>query len=110
DRAEDADGAVENAERALHFDGEVDVTGSVDDVDAGIAPEGGRCRRRDRDAALLLLDHPVHGGSAFVHLADLVSPAGVIKDALRRRGSTRVDVSHDPDISGLLESYLTCHV
>jgi hypothetical protein len=63
----------------------------------------------DGDAALLLLDHPVHGGSPVVHLADLVRAAGVIKDALGRRGFTRVDVRHDPDVASLLQRYLTCH-
>ena len=110
DRAKNSDRTVEDAERALHFDSEVDVTRSVDDIDARVAPHGGGGGRRDRDAALLLLDHPVHGCSALVHLADFVSAAGVIEDALRRRGFTRVDVSHDPDVSRFFERYLTCHV
>ena len=55
----------------------------------------------DRDPALLLLLHPVHDGSALVHLADLVGAAGVIEDALGRRRLTGVDVSHDPDVAGL---------
>src|SRR5262249_1154044 len=59
---------VEDAERALHLDGEVDVPGRVDDVEALLAPDGGGRGRRYRDAALLLLLHPVHGGSALMDL------------------------------------------
>src|SRR5207248_8851349 len=110
DGAEDADGAVEDAQRALHLDGEVDVAGRVDDVDAVVAPERGGGGRRDGDAALLLLDHPVRGRGPLVHLTDLVGDAGVIEDALRRRGFTRVDVGHDPDVSRLFQRYLACHV
>src|SRR6185312_9039972 len=33
-RAEQRDGRIEHAQRALHLDGEVDVAGRVDDVDA----------------------------------------------------------------------------
>ena len=39
DRAEDRDGAVENAQRALDLDREVDVAGRVDDLDAMVLPE-----------------------------------------------------------------------
>ena len=58
---------------------------------------------RDRDAALLLLLHPVHDGSALVDLAHLVGAAGVEEDALGRRRLTGVDVGHDPDVAGLVE-------
>ena len=36
DSVEYGDSAIENAERALHFDGEVDVARGVDDVDFAI--------------------------------------------------------------------------
>ena len=65
--------AVEHAQRALDLDGEIDVAGGVDDVEALAVPEGGRRGRRDGDAALLLLLHPVHGGRALMDFADLVA-------------------------------------
>jgi hypothetical protein len=77
-----ATGAVEDAQRALDLDREVDVARRVDDVDAVVAPEAGRCGGRDRNAALLLLDHPVHRRGAFVDLADLVVDPRVIEDPL----------------------------
>ena len=77
----------------------------VDDVEAVLRigqvhtlPEARGGRGGDGDAALLLLLHPVHGGSAFMNFADLVIDTGVEKDALSRRGFTRVDMSHDPDV------------
>src|SRR5207237_8029602 len=53
DRVEHGDRAVEHAQRALDFGGEVDVAGRVDDVDAVIAPEARGGGRRGRDAGLL---------------------------------------------------------
>ena len=92
--------------RALDFDREVDVAGRVDDVDAVVGeglvdrlPEAGGRSRGDRDAALLLLLHVVHGGRAVVDFADPVRDARVEKDALRRGGLARVDVGHDPDVA-----------
>ena len=66
-------------------------------------------RGGDRDAALLLLLHPVHRRRALVDLAHLVGAAGVVEDALGRRRLARVDVGHDPDVAGLLEGELARH-
>ena len=112
DGVEDGDGAVEHPQRALHLDGEVDVAGGVDDVDAVIEPLAGRRGGRDRDAALLLLLHPVHRRGAFVHLADLVVDPGVEQDPLGRGGLARVDVGHDPDVAGPGQRvlYVRCHI
>jgi len=57
DGVEDGHGAVEDAERTLHLDREVDVARRVDDVDAVVAPEARRRGGRDGDPALLLLHH-----------------------------------------------------
>ena len=103
DRVEQRDRAVEHAQRALDLDGEVDVARRVDDVDAVVAPGGGGRGGRDRDAALLLLLHPVHHGGALVDLAHLVGAAGVVEDALGRRRLAGVDVRHDADVARLLE-------
>ena len=100
---EHADGAVEHAQRALHLDGEVDVAGRVDDVEPLAAPERGRRGRRDGDAALLLLLHPVHRRGAFVHFADLVALAGVVEDPLGRRRLAGIDVGHDAEVAVVLD-------
>ncbi len=106
DRVVDRDRAVEDAQGPLDLDGEVDVAGRVDDVDGVVAPGGLRRGGRDRDAALLLLLHPVHRRGAFVHLADLVVDPRVVQDPLGRGGLARVDMSHDPDVAGRGERVL----
>ena len=63
---------VEHAQRALHLDGEIDMARRVDDVDAVVVPETGGRGGGDRDAALLLLLHPVHRRGTVMHFADLV--------------------------------------
>ena len=67
-------------------------------------PEAVGRGRRDGDAALLLLDHVVHGRGALVHLADLVVDAGVVEDALGHRRLARIDVGHDPDVARSFEA------
>ena len=104
DRVENGDRAVEDAQAALHLDGKVHVPGRINNVDPMVAPERRRRSRRDRDAALLLLRHPVHRRRALVHLAHLVGPPSVVEDALRRRGLARVDVRRDPDVADAIES------
>jgi len=64
-----------------------------------IAPVAGRRRRRDGDAALLLLRHPVHCRRPVVHFADAVHAPGVEQDALRRRRLACVNVRGNADIA-----------
>ncbi len=108
-RVEHGDGAVEHAQGALDFGREVDVARGVDDVDPVLAPEARGGGRGDRDAALLLLLHPVHHGGAFVHFAYLVRNPGVEQDPFRRRRLSGIDVRHDADVPGLPECDLPGH-
>lgn len=105
DTVEHGDGTVEDAERTLHLDREVHVTRGVDDVDRVVVvlkrPVTGGGSRGDRDATLLLLLHPVHGGSAVVDFTDLVADAGVEEDPLGGGRLARVDVGHDADVAHL---------
>ena len=103
DGIEDDHATVQDAQRPLDLDGEVDVAGRVDDVDAVALPLGRGRGGRDGDAALALLLHPVHGGRALMDLADLVGSAGVEEDALGRGRLARVNVGDDADISGAFE-------
>src|SRR5262249_42999140 len=106
---EHANGAGEHAQRTLDLDGEVDVAGGVDDVQTLAVPERGGRSRGDRDATLLLLLHPVHRRGTFVHFADLVALAGVIEDALGRRGLTGIDMRHDTEVTVVLDGMLAGH-
>ncbi|MNM77827.1 hypothetical protein D3C81_896970 [compost metagenome] len=109
--------AIEHAQRALHLDGEVDVAGGVDDVEAVLVgellgralPESSGRRRGDGDAALLLLGHPVHGRGTIVHFAHLVVDPGVEQDPLGGRGLAGVHVGDDADIAVQLDGRCTGH-
>ena len=103
DAVVDRDRAVEDPQRTLDLDREVDVAGRVDDLDRVALPLALRGGGGDGDAPLLLLLHPVHDGGALVDLADLVRDAGVEQDALGRRRLTGVDVRHDADVADLGE-------
>ena len=115
-RAEHRAGAIQHPQRALDLDGEIHVAGGVDDVDAMLVelaghaiPEAGGRGGGDGDAALLLLHHPVHGGGAIVHLAQLVRDARVEQDALGHGGLAGIDVGHDAEIAIALDGGFTCH-
>ena len=103
DTVVDRDGAVEHAQRPLHLDREVDVTGRVDDLDRVALPLTLGGGGGDGDATLLLLLHPVHDGSALVDFTDLVRDTGVEQDPLGRGRLTGVDVRHDADVADLGE-------
>ena len=108
DPAEHHHRPVEHAQRALDLDGEVDVAGGVDQVQLVVAPLDGGGGRRDGDAALALLRHPVHLGLAVVHLADLVDASGVEQEPLADGGLAGVDVRDHPDVAGAGELGLLC--
>jgi hypothetical protein len=72
-------------------------------------PETGRGSGRDRDAALLLLLHPVHGGRAIVHFTDLVIHTGVKQNALGGGGFAGVDVRRDTDVAVALNGGFASH-
>ncbi len=102
--------SVEHTQRTLHLHSEVNVSRSVDKIDlvlfVGILPECCGCSRCDGDATLLLLLHPVHGGAAVVHLTYFVSQTRIEKYALGRRRLAGVDMSHNADITGVLQLFV----
>ncbi len=114
-RIEKSDCAVENAERTLNFDGEVNVARRVDDVEATLLailtlPERGRCSRGNRDTTFLLLLHPVHGGSTVMGFTNLVVLTGIEQDTLGHRRLTGVDVSHNTEIAVVFDFIFAGHV
>ena len=111
--AEYHDGAVKHAEGTFHFSGEVNVPGSVNNVqlevftfehfaDAFILhllPVGGNGSGGNGDTAFAFLLHPVGGSGTVVHFADLVDHACVEEDALGQGGFAGVNVSGDTDVA-----------
>ncbi len=91
--------SVEHAQGSLHFDGEVDVSGRVDEGDGGVAPRAAHRRGRDGDAHLLLFGIEVGGGVAVVHLAARVDLPREVQDALGEGGLAGVDVGDDADVA-----------
>src|SRR5207244_12429818 len=71
---------------------------------------GGGGRGGDRDAAFLLLLHPVHDGGAVVDFPELVGAARVIEDTLGRSRFPGINVGHDADIPITFERRRSAHV
>ena len=91
--------SVEDPQAALDFGREIDVPGSVNDVDLVLAPKASRGGGRNGDAALLLLLHVVHGGGAVVYLAHAMQPPGVVEDAFGRGGLAGIDMRGNTDVA-----------
>ena len=94
---------VENAQRAFHLGGKVNVTRSVDKVNLKrlliIVPVTRRSSRSNGYTTLLFLCHPVHGGCTIVHLTNFVGLTRIEKDTFRSCGLTGINVSHDTDVT-----------
>ncbi|EHP84111.1 hypothetical protein GeomeDRAFT_3258 [Geobacter metallireducens RCH3] len=108
-RTKDSNRTVKHAQRTLNLNSKVNVARRINNIYAMIAPVTGRRSGSNSNSALLLLLHPVHRGSAFMHLTNLVSYASIIKNTLSRRRLTGVYVRHYPDISGFFQWYKSCH-
>ena len=101
-RAKNGDGSIQYSQRTFYFDGEINMSRCVDDVDlvvlVFVVPVDGGGGAGDGNTTLLLLHHPVHGGCALVYFTNLVAFTGVIKNAFCRGGLTGVNMRHNPDI------------
>ena len=112
--AEHAYGSVQHTQGTLYLNGEVHMSGGIDDVDAVLqsarfrlavflqGPVAGGSGGGNGDTTLLLLLHPVHGRRAFVSISNLVVHTGVVQDTLGQSGLSGVNVSHNTDVSGSL--------
>ena len=121
--AENSYGAVKHAQRALHLNGEVHVTGGINYIDAmrirlylcgiimkvGMSPEACRSGRGYGNASFLLLLHPVHSGCALVSLTELMRFTRVEQDTLCCCRFTGVNVRHYADISDPFERIFSWH-
>ncbi len=100
---------VKNTQRPLDFHGKIDMTRGVDDVNAVFFPKTSRSRGGNGNASFLLLVHPIHDGSAVVHLADLMRLTAIEKDTLGRGCLAGVNVCHYSDVSGPFKRNLPRH-
>ena len=98
-RAENGNSAVQHTQRALYFDGEVDVSRRINNIDPVSKPLGCSCSRSDGNAAFLLLLHPVHSRIAFMGLTKFMVASSVKENAFRGRGFACVDMCHNPNIT-----------
>ncbi len=108
------DCAVEHAQGAVHFDGEVHVARGVDDVDLLALPEGRHGGGLDGDATLLFLLKVVRRGRRLeilgvVDVDDGVLAARVIQDALGGRGLAGIDVGDDANVADVGQRCSTGH-
>ena len=108
-RIKDNNASVQYAQRAFDFSGEVNVAWRVNDIDALIKPETGCSGRRNRNAALLLLGHPVHCRRPFMHFTHAMNFLRVEEDALSSSGFASINMSNNTNISSFFEWEFSYH-
>ena len=93
------------------------MSGRIDDVDSVFieltvhtAPKTSGRSGRNGDTALLLLLHPIHGGSTIVNLTNLVRNPGVKKNAFSSSGFTGINVGTNSDIAIAVNRGFASHV
>ena len=112
--------AIENRQRALNFNCEVHVSGRINDVETKFwslsclavfrsFPKGCRRSRRDRNAALLLLLHVVHGRRAIMHFANFVGLTSIVKDTFCCGRFTGINMGHDAKVTITLQRVFAGH-
>src|SRR3989344_7957232 len=116
----DDDRAIQDAHASLHFTGKVDMSGSINDVEAVLVgsisphvcwvPEARNRGGGDSDATLTLLLHPISYRVALMHLAYSMALASVVENALRRGRFTRIDVGNYSKIAHLLKRIIARHM
>ena len=103
-RAQDQDRTIEDSKRTLNFNGEVDVSWRVNDVDLVVVPRAIRRRTGDRDAALFFELHRIHLRANAVFAFDVVNrvdPICVEENPLGESGFATVDVGGNTDVAKL---------
>mmetsp|Transcript_11529 Transcript_11529/g.24575 ORF Transcript_11529/g.24575 Transcript_11529/m.24575 type:complete len:609 (-) Transcript_11529:113-1939(-) len=93
---------VQYSQSAFYLNGEINVTGSIDNVDPRVLPstEGGG--GLDGDALLALEIHAVHFGTHAIlpaNIVDGVDPTGVVEDAFGQCGLSRVNMGGNSNVA-----------
>ena len=107
--AKNGNRTVQNTQRTLNLNGEVHVTGSVDDVDSVVLPEAGSRSGGDCYTSLLLLLHPVHCRGTIVSLAYFMSFSRIEQDTLSCCCFSGVNMRHNTNVSGHFKRNLSWH-
>ncbi|OQC73093.1 MAG: hypothetical protein BWX45_00692 [Deltaproteobacteria bacterium ADurb.Bin002] len=105
DGAQNQNRAVQHAQGPFHFNREIHVAGSIDNVDFMALPFAIGCRRRDGDSSFLFQIHGIHGRAHAVfslHVVNGMNSLGIKQNSLAERRFTGVDMRADPDIAYFL--------
>lgn len=83
DTTEDEDGAIEDTEGSFDFDGEIDVSWSIDDVDVVVLPSTVGSSRLNGDALLSLEIHGVHLGADTILATNLEEEKKIVGQTIK---------------------------
>ena len=104
--AENTNTTVENLQRTIDLNREVNVSRSINDIHAMVIPETSGGSRLNGNSTFCLLLHEVGCGLTVVNLTCFVDLSGELKNTLGRRGFSCIHVREDADITVFAE---VCH-
>ncbi|MFT6864260.1 MAG: hypothetical protein ACJAVK_002824, partial [Akkermansiaceae bacterium] len=96
---------IENLQRTIDFNREVNVPWSIDDVHAITVPETSRGSGLNGNSPLSFLDHEIGRGLAIVDLTRFVNFTGELEDPLGGRGLSGINVCEDANVTVFTEVY-----
>ncbi len=102
-RTEQTHNPVQHPQAALYLRREVHMPRGIDNVNPVIIPKTRGRRRRNRDAPLLLLHHPIHRSRAIVDFANAMRFSRVIKNPFCRGRLTRINMCNNANITRLFQ-------
>ena len=94
--------AVDDTQRTFHFRREIDVSGSVDQMEHIVFPRDGGCCCGDGDAARPFFRQKIHDSRPVVDIAVAMGQPRIVQKAFRRACLACINMRDDAQISDLL--------
>ena len=91
------DHAIDHGQNAFNFAAKVGMARRINDVDAGVVPDNGRCLGQNGDAALFFQIVGVH--DALGHALVVAESAGLLEEFVNEGRFAMVNVRDDRDVA-----------
>jgi hypothetical protein len=93
---------VQHPEGPFHFQGKINVSRCIDNIDLVVFPGSGNGRGGNGNAPFLFLFHKIHYSLPVMDFSHFMGNAGKEENTFRGGGFTRIDMGHDSHVSNLL--------
>ena len=105
-RVEYDDNTIDDTEGALHFNREINVTGSVNEIDLVIVPPKRNSGCSDGNTTFHFFRHEIRSCVSFIDFSDTALHARVEEEAFGRRCLSGINVCDDSKVSSVADFLL----